>query len=179
MVEPVENTTEVIVPVPTQNDTKVNDTEQNITNPSDEPQQQVQNSTEETKSGAGDEPDTPDSPETPDTPEIPDTPDSPETPDTPDSPDTPDTPADSQPSSTLSPDSGDVALTGITVTSGSATSGGDSGTTAGAVAMYEVVKKNIGQPATPQSEISIGYLLFIIGLLLIFFFGFTRPNNRS
>jgi cobaltochelatase CobN len=79
------------------------------------------------------------------------------------------TPAESEPSSSA----------GITLTSGSSSSGGESGSTAGAVAMYEVVKKNVGEPPTPQSEISVGYLLFIVGLLLIFFFGFTRPNNRS
>ncbi len=81
--------------------------------------------------------------------------------------------------STDSSNAQDVSSAGITLTSGSSTSGGESGTTAGSVAMYEVVKKNVGQPPTPQSEISFGYILFIVGLLLIFFFGFTRPNNRA
>ena len=88
------------------------------------------------------------------------------------------TESESQESS--SSDSGkEVSMTDVTITAGTSTSGGESGSTAGAVAMYEVVKKNIGLPPSSQAEISFGYLLFIVGLLLIFFFGFTRPNNRS
>jgi cobaltochelatase CobN len=62
---------------------------------------------------------------------------------------------------------------------GSSSAGGESGSSAGAASMYEIVKKNVGKPPSPQSEISIGYLIFVIIILVIFFIGFTKPNVRS
>ena len=62
--------------------------------------------------------------------------------------------------------------------SGSSSAGGHAGAAAGAQSVYELVKKNVGSPPSSQSEIAIGYLLFIVVILLIFFFGFTRPNSR-
>ncbi|RAP45364.1 MAG: hypothetical protein BZ135_06020 [Methanosphaera sp. rholeuAM6] len=62
---------------------------------------------------------------------------------------------------------------------GSSSAGGESGSSAGSASMYEVVKKNIGKPPSSQSEISIGYLIFIVIILLIFFAGFIKPNVRS
>jgi cobaltochelatase CobN len=154
--EPINNTDTNITVPETQNNTEVEQPEQNITDNSNTPtdEESKHNTTIVDNSGAGDSPSSDSSPSEP-------------------------TESTTESSDSSSASAGDVSSAGITLTSGSSTSGGESGSTAGAVAMYEVVKKNVGEPPTPQSEISIGYLLFIVGLLLIFFFGFTRPNNRS
>ena len=57
--------------------------------------------------------------------------------------------------------------------------GGEAGSSAGSPSIYEIVQKNVGKPPSPQSEIAIGYLLFVVLLLIIFFVGFTKPNARD
>ncbi len=150
-----ENNTNTTVPETQKNDTEV-PTEQNNTQVPETPDKPVQNVTEETKeSGAG---------ETPSEGEVAESESS-----------------DSSTSESSESSSSDASSSsaGATITVGSSSSGGESGTAAGAVSMYEVVKKNIGKPPSPQAEISAGYLVFIVGLLGIFFYGFTRPNRRS
>ncbi len=84
-----------------------------------------------------------------------------------------------------SPSSGESASTGETSSSSkpasavSSSEGGKSGSSAAAAQIYEVVEKSIGKPPSSQSEISIGYLLFVVMILIIFFIGFTKPNSRS
>ena len=56
--------------------------------------------------------------------------------------------------------------------------GGESGDSAGAASVYELVKKSVGKPPSPQSEIAFGYLMFIVVILVIFFVGFTKPNIK-
>ena len=72
-----------------------------------------------------------------------------------------------------------VTSSGKALTAGDTSASGNAGSAAGSKSVYEVVKKNLGKPPSSQSEIAIGYLLFIILLLGIFFFGFARPNVRD
>ena len=167
------NTTEPEVPVEDVNTTvPVEETQQNTTETSTSDGQKQQNTTVvDVDNGAGETPS--ESDDSSDTPSEP-TPEEP-TSETP----TSETTSTSEVSESSSTTPGEVSMVGVTVTPGSSTSGGESGSTAGAVSLYEVVKKNVGLPPSPQSEVSVGYLLFIVGLLLIFFYGFRRPNNRS
>lgn len=71
-----------------------------------------------------------------------------------------------------------ISSAGDIPSAGSSSAGGESGSTSGSQAVYEIIKKNIGKPPSPQSEISLGYILFVVLIAIIFFIGFTKPNVR-
>lgn len=67
---------------------------------------------------------------------------------------------------------------GESPSSGSSSAGGESGSSSSATAVYELAQKNIGTPPSPKSEISLGYIVSIILVALLFFLGFTKRDNR-
>ncbi|RAP51991.1 MAG: hypothetical protein BZ138_03925 [Methanosphaera sp. rholeuAM270] len=74
--------------------------------------------------------------------------------------------------------SNEISVNEVNAVEGSS-AGGESGSSAGKEAVYEIVQKKLGKPPSSQSEIAIGYLLFIVLILVIFFIGFTKPNARK
>jgi len=161
--EEVTNTTEEVIP-PTE---EVTNSTEEVTNTTVEEEKHNSTVVDTSDTGAGETPSEVDPSES--TSET-----------TPES--TPEIPPEATPESSSDSSSQDVPqFTDSPVVSmaGDSSASGSAGSSAGAKSVYEVVKKNLGKPPSSQSEIAIGYLLFIILLLGIFFFGFARPNVRD
>ena len=152
-----ETQTNTTVPEVDTNSTEVPETQTNSTTPQSSDQDgQNTTITDNTDSGAGESPEV----------------------NTDSDPSEPTQEPEPEPSSESSQDSSQTQVNQVNVVEGSS-AGGEAGSSAGSPSIYEIVQKNVGKPPSPQSEIAIGYLLFVVLLLIIFFVGFTKPNARD